>query len=289
MKPSPIYRADFLMGELHPAALQMNWQDFIHFQTDTINNLAKGFDIDSIKVAAAPIGRNKGLGHELSGAVSYGDLGLLENYRDHLDFDDLSPLVIQSPGSALFGEALMSSQDWRNHPLHLSHCLPFGITAGIALGYHFPLFRRSAMIMLYFRHRDPVFPPSLTEEYVEYISFPFYLCWLYKMRSICQDTLKEWLGSCADMSQARFLVLRAMAGQGIAKASDLAEGLGLSVGTIRRHTENAYEALLRQNADWVEVAGNASRVIDITRQYHFFRYGPGNIRRPLPRRMAITA
>lgn len=292
MKPASIYHPDFLLNSIYPAALQMDLNEFVHFQADSLNERINGIGIDTLKISLCEARHGKVTDHSLAGAVAYGSHNSLLHWKQLREHDDLTPALLQYPGAALFTSS-MPVEVWRAHPMYQLHCQIYGVEEVAAIGYRFPLSRKNVLIMMYCWENAQNCPPALSEEMVEYISFPFYLGFLYIVGAICDETLHDWLGRCAKITLPRYKVLRSMAGQGISRASDLAEALGVSVASIRRHTENAHEALLQRQMDVSAYDsgrsdgsdGNANRVIALARHYHFFSYGAGQIRRSLPRRL----
>ena len=297
MKPASIFHPDFLLETLYSAALDMDLREFVHFHVDSINSRVKGLDIDMLAMSVCEMQDGKLTDHSLAGAVAYGSHTALTHWKDMSDHDDLTPVLLCHPGTAMFASSI-GVEAWKAHPMYDKHCKPFGIEETASIVYRCPLSRRNVLMLVYCWSGLQRCPSALSEEVVEYISFPFYLGYLHIVGAICNETLYDWLHRCAKMSMPRFLVLRSMAGQGVSRASDLAEALGVSVASIQRHTENAHETLLqRQSEDRTtcEICqeaqaydGNANRVIALTRHYHFFSYVPGQIRRSLPRRPVPT-
>jgi hypothetical protein len=262
----------------------MDMHQFAKFQVDSIAQLGRDFVSDFLTVNILHLNDKFLLDGDITSAVAYTDEKTIESYQRALIHDTFTPLTFLNSGSALFLEATNSMDYWCDQTIFKEHCTPYEQYWILGVSYQYPHHKTTFIAFDYIRAKGEPFSSDLTEEYVEYVSYPFYLAWLHIHGAICGETLRGWLALCAGMTQARFTVLRAMAGQGITKAAELGGLLNLAQGTIHRHTENAYEALLSSGVELIDSTGNANRVLELTRQYQFFNYGMGNVARKLPRR-----
>jgi hypothetical protein len=174
-------------------------------------------------------------------------------------------------GTALYIEATNPIEFWEDTKIYRAHCTPVGFHWVLGVSYRFSMFKPTFLAFDYMRGKGTPFSPKLREEYVEYISYPFFLGWLYIYEAICKERLFEWLDLISNITEARFLVLRAMGGQCLTKASDLGNALGVSEKTVRRHVEITFEELpSRGLAD--HGTGKEPPVPPILHHYYLFRF-----------------
>ena len=280
----PIYQSKFLLDDLLPAALTMNRNDFAEFQLSEINKLCPQFRSDFLTVNILHLNSKFILDGEITSAVARTPSDTILSYEQVLLHDTFTPLTFLNSGAALFNDSVREIDDWIDRPIYTEHCTPFDHHWVLGVSYRYPHHKKTFVAFDYIRAKGKPYPLELREEYVEYVSYPFYLCWLHVYGAICSETLRDWLTLCARMSEARFLVIRGIAGQGLTRAPDLSSALGLKPRTIHRHVEMTFENILSIEPEKQIFEGNADRVATIAHAYRFMRFGSGSASRQLPRR-----
>jgi hypothetical protein len=284
MKASVIYNSGFLLEDLYRAAIRRDRSAFVEFQLNALNQNECRLNAEFLTVNILRLNEKCLLDGELTSAVANLDESVVDSYQKALFHDDFTPNTLFNPGVAVFNTAYRHMDDWIDHPIYTNHCNAFAHHWVLGVSYRYPNQKPSFVAFDYIREKGNPFADDLTEEYAEYLSYPFYLGWLHIFGAICEDYLKDWLTLCAGISPARFRILRALAGQGIGKSSILATALHVKPGTIESHLNLAYENLLCIRPELENFSGNADRRLLLARAYRFFEYGSGNIDRPLPRR-----
>lgn len=117
---------------------------------------------------------------------------------------------------------------------------------------------------------------------ISYLHCPFFLGWLYQQQMICAETLLDWLQLCEGLTMSRFQMLQLMVAGGLTRAQDLSVAMEKSVGTIYRHTENAFEKLLMSGFVTSNDDGNAARIPALIRQFAFLGFTACEIKREFP-------
>jgi hypothetical protein len=117
---------------------------------------------------------------------------------------------------------------------------------------------------------------------IGYLHCPFFLGWLHQQKIICAETLLDWLQLCEGLTLPRFQMLQLMVAGGLTRAQDLSAAMGKSVGTIYRHTENAFEKLLITGFVVSNDGGNAARIPALIRQFAFLGFTDCKIKREFP-------
>lgn len=284
MKCDPLYQKQFLIGELLPAALRKEPKEFTKFQIEQIRENIPKFQPHKITVNILHLNDKNLPDGEISSTVANLPESVIDSYQKNLLHDSFTPITFSQTGSALFSEAVRSMQEWEDQLIYKNHCTPYGHYWVIGVSYQFPHHKKTFLAFDYMRDKGASFCSNLEEEYVEYISYPFYLAWLHIYNAICSDTLKEWLVLSAGMTEARFKIIRGIAGQGLPKAKFLAEHLNINPRTIHRHVENSFEQLLSLQPERQVYEGNADRISSIMKAYRFMEYGASNVKRILPKR-----
>lgn len=279
-----IYQSKFLLGDLLPAVLTMDRNDFAEFQLNEINKLCPQFQSDFLTVNILHLNAKFLLDGEISSAVARTPSETITSYEKVLLHDSFTPLTFLNSGTALFNDAVREIDDWIDRPIYTEHCTPFDHHWVLGVSYSYPHHKKTFVAFDFIRAKGRPYPVTLREEYVEYISYPFYLGWLYLYGAICGETLREWLMLCSGMSEARFLVIRGIAGQGLTRANELSSALGVKPRTIHRHVEMTFENVLSLEPEKQVFEGNADRVATIARAYRFMQLGSGKAQRELPRR-----
>jgi len=223
---------------------------------------------------------------EITSAVAHNSQKSIESYQRFMIHDEFTPISFLHTGTAMFNTAFRPIEEWLLQPIYKQHCTPFDFHWVIGLSYRFPHHKTTFLAFHYLQAKGEGFTHSLDEEFIEYVSYPFYLAWLHIYGAICADTLHQWLSLCAGMTLPRFLVIRTIAGQGIAHANTLGNTLNITTKTIYRHIENAQETILSQlPQSQIDGDHNASRILNIAKAYSFFEFGSGQLIRKLPRRV----
>lgn len=284
MRGEDIYKNAFLVDELQRAATTMNRDQFVKFQVDSINCLGRNFHSDFLTVNILHLNDKFMLDGEITSAVAHTSQNTIDSYQRALIHDEFTPITFLHSGTALFNTSIRTMDEWIDHPIYTEHCTTYDLHWVLGISYRFPHHKTTFVAFDYIRAKGEPFSPDLTEEYVEYLSYPFYLAWLHIYGAICAETLKEWLTLCVGMTQPRFFVLRGIAGQGLTKAPMLADRFGLQPRTIHRHVENIFEQLLSREPELYKFEGNANRLTSIQQAYRFMEFGAGNASRVLPRR-----
>lgn len=280
-----IYQSRFLLNDLLPAALKMDRNDYAEFQLNEINKLCPQFQSDFLTVNILHLNAKFLLDGEITSAVARTPLDTITSYEKVLLHDSFTPLTFLNSGTAFFNDAVREIDDWIDQPIYTEHCTPFDHHWVLGVSYRYPHHKKTFVAFDYMRAKGEPYFSDLREEYVEYISYPFYLGWLHLYGAICSDTLRDWLVLCAGMSKARFLVIRGIAGEGITRAPDLSSALGLKSRTIHRHVEMTFDNILSVEPEKQIFEGNADRVATIARAYRFMQFGSGSARRQLPRKL----
>jgi hypothetical protein len=283
VKPSIVYTQEFLSKHLFHAATTMSRHEFARFQVDKIGEIEPKLRSDFLTVNILHLNNKNLPDGEIVSAVAYNSLNVIDSYQRALEHDDFTPITMVNPGTALFTTAIREMDDWLERPIFTQHCTPYDHHWVIGVSYEFPHKKPTYIAFDYIRAIGADYDLGLSEEDVEYLSYPFYLGWLYIYGAIGAEEFRAWLSLCAGMTRARFLVLRALAGEGVFKASKIAEALNLKPKSITRHIEMAHDNLLALGVV-DESDGNASRQPDLAYHYHFFRFGKGKIARNLPRK-----
>lgn len=288
-KPSIIYSKDFLLNDLYRASISMRREEYVYFHADKINELVDGFDFEFLHVSNFHVDKKFELDGEVTNAVAYTSPCSVDNYLRSQKYDDFSFHTYLNTGAALFNETIRSLPEWSDHKFYKMHCTVYNYHSILSISFHYPHHKKTFVAFDYLRAPWLDFSADLTEEFVEYITYPLFLGWLRVYGAICDETLKEWLSLCVGMTPPRFQVLRALNERGIVNRGQIAGSRGLSIKTIDRHIENAYEQLLRYKPDWTDYSGNAGRVLALSQAYRFFAFGCGQVSRKLPRRFSLTS
>ena len=275
MQTCRIYSGKFLKGELFQATQKMSSEEFIEFHIDSLNKLSRNLFLDSLFVTRFSLDRNLLIDGNVVSFVARNNKNAIENYLRFQIYDDYSNVSFRKTGEAVFCESLFSADEWQSHPIFLNHCADLELKSLIGLTYNFPNQKNTYMAFDYTSGKYNRYLDVLTQEYVEYVSYPFYLSWLHIFGVICAETLSDWLSLCEGMSEARFKVLRALSKAELLNVATLAEALSMARGTVYRHLENSYENLLSRNSNYQELTGNANRILALSRAYRFFDYGTG--------------
>jgi len=284
MRKEQIYSSDFLLNHICLAAEKLDRNDYAKFQVDSVNQLARDFKSDFLTVNILHLNEKLLLDGKITSAIAYASKNTIENYQKILIEDSFTPVTFLNPGTAIFNNSLKAMDEWIDLPIYKEHCTPFDHYWVIGISYQFPHHKTTFVAFDYMRAKGKPYNKLLSEEYIEYISYPFYLGWLRIYGAICSETLREWLSLCIGITQPRFFVLRAIAGQGETRAVKLAEALGVQPKAIYRHVENTFESILSLRPEQYEYDGNADRISSILRSYRFLQFGSGALSRGLPRR-----
>jgi len=285
MAASRLYSEKFLLNSLYRAAICKNADDFVRFQVDQINQNIPKFQSDFLTVNILHLNKKFMLDGEITSAVAHNSQNTINSYQRSLIHDEFTPISFLNAGTAMFNTAFRPMDDWIDQPIYRLHCTPYDHHWVLAVSYRFPHHKTTFIAFHYMRAKGTGFSEELSEEFVEYISYPFYLAWLHIYGAICADTLYEWLSLCAGMTEPRFHVVRAIAGQGLSNTQILAKNFGVSRSGIDKHITNSNEILLSQQPE-LQLSGshNNNRTLAIGKAYLFFQFGAGAVLRNLPRR-----
>lgn len=288
--PSPIYRKEFLLGELYRAAVRCPTpQSFADFHAQALGRIVPEFHCDLI---TTNLYRVEGAFKPDPNVVSYaahvsdglGDLTMSRIHDPYMKWgmhDTFSTQAVPAFGSAFFTEAVGLRQ-WENSVISIEHCQPLRINAVFTISYGVP-FHRTAILTFYgMLGGNRQFPVDLIEADLEYLWYPFYLGWLHRYERICADTLKEWLESLVDMTLPRFELVRALAGDPEFSVAAVAAQRGVAPNTVYKQIEGAFKRAFPLKGD--SPGGNANRMLLLAKKYRFFELGPASIHRELPLR-----
>lgn len=293
MAASIIYSQSFLLNDLFKAAslMKRKHNDFAEFQLKSINQLALNFKPEFLTINILQLNKKMMLDGDIVSSVANHPSSVISSYQRHILGDHFTPNTILNPGVALYIDAIKPMDYWVETPIYKNHCTPYSQYWVIGLSYRHPQSQSAFIAFDYMRPEGQPFSYKLTEEYIEYISFPFYLAWLYLHDAICENTLKEQLTLCAETPEIGFHVLRSIVGECIAQPGLLSKYLQRSEGTIRRQIENLYLKLpseyKKSQQMYINSNGKramANRVLVLSQAYRYLSFGEGKIERPLPRR-----
>ena len=249
MSASKLYSENFLLDDLYRAAIRKDADDFVRFQVDQINQNIPKFQSDFLTVNILHLNKKFMLDGDITSAVAHNSQNTIKSYQRSLIHDEFTPISFLNTGSAMFNTAFQSMDEWIDQPIYKLHCTPYDHHWVLGVSYRFPHYKTTFIAFQYLRAKGSGFSEELSEEFVEYISYPFYLSWLHIYGAICADTLHEWLSLCAGMTEPRFLLVRAIAGQGIGKTGTLAKNFGVSRSGIDKHIANTKEILLSRRPE----------------------------------------
>ena len=277
MKPSQVYNKHFLSEDLYRASISLKSHQFADFHLTSLNRLGKGFCAESM---TATVFEDDG---DFCSSVSKNSPRIAESYEAVAHLDDYTPVALMNSGVALYSEAHKTIDEWQDTALWKRHLSIFDCHRMVQVCYDFPFKKNTHISFVYLNPMERRFSINLSEEAVEYMSYPFFLGWLHVHNVICDQTLRAWLELLEGMTLPRFRLLRAIAGEGISNSSAISVGMGVTKGTVYRHIENSFENLLRIQHGLFFESGNANRILALAHSYHFLRFGAGKVIRKLPR------
>ena len=282
MRTSWLYKKPFLVEELFRAIIKLDRTGYAKYHAATLNEFSKSLTFDALTVNILHLNQ-KGLPDgKIVSSVANVSKSVIPNYQRHLALDEFTPQTFFEPGSALFIEATNPIDYWVDTPIYRQHCTPYDFHWVIGVSYCFPHQKRTFVVFDYMRAQEQNYGPELTEFEVEYLSFPFYLGWLYQYGAICPDTLFDWLTLIADMPPARFRVLRAFFDACNFSASQFSGQTNITKKTVYRHVEQAFDELIIKKPQLQGIDGNANRLLSLTRAYSFLSFGASANNRDLP-------
>lgn len=180
MRPSLLYSREFLLAELYNSARLMSRNEYAHFQLGAINKYVKMLASDFLTVNILHMNSKGFPDGEIVSVVANHPNSVIGNYQKNLSYDLFTPLTFQHPGSALFVEAVRPMNEWECSDIYKKHCTPYGQYWVVGLSYLFPHKKKTYLAFDYMRAQgEKGYSDKLTEEFIEYISYPFYLGWLY--------------------------------------------------------------------------------------------------------------
>ena len=284
MKIHHIFSKDYLLKELYPAVLSLPRKQYVYFHADAMNREIASLSFDFLTANILHLDKRCFPEGEIISEVAYAHESSKKTYEKNLIKDDFTPLTLLTPGSALFAEAIKPMDVWIDTPIWHSHCVEQDFHWVIAISYKYPHRKKTVITFHYVKSKGAPFHISITEELIEYFSFPFFLGWLFQYGAICHETLKEWLTLMIGVSPERFRILRALADPGMASARTLAENLFVSSSTVYKHLENSFDTLLTLEPGRQQFNGNANRILSLAKAYSFMDFGAASCRRILPKR-----
>ncbi len=288
MRASAVYSNHFLLDDLYRAAVTMNRDEYVGFHANSLNQTAKKLSFDALTVNILHVDENGFPDGEITSAVANVAKSVIGNYEKHITLDEFTPLTFSQTGTALFIEAVKPIDYWLDSPVYKLHCSPYDFHWVIGVSYRYPHQKTTFVAFDYMKAKGVAHAAELTEFDVEYLSYPFYLGWLYQYGAICDQTLLHWLKLLSGTPPARFRVLRGLAEPGIFHAGEFAKNIGSSTKAIYRHLEHAFEELRVRDNDIPEFDCNANRLLALSKAYRFFEFGAASSQSDLPVRHRQT-
>ena len=284
MRASPVYSSHFLLDDLYRAATKMNRDEYVCFHADMLKKHSEKLRFDALTVNILHVDRNGFPDGGITSAVAHVAKSVIGSYEKHLALDAFTPLTFSQTGTALFIETVKPIDYWLDSPVYKHHCSPYDFHWVIGVSYKYPHQKTAFVAFDYMKAKGAAHSLALTEFDIEYLSYPFYLGWLYQYGAICNETLYHWLNLLADTPPARFRVLRGLAEPGVFHAGMFARNIGSSKKSVYRHLEHAFEELRVKDNEISEFDYNANRLLALSKAYRFFEFGAASSQSHLPTR-----
>ncbi|MEP4292187.1 MAG: hypothetical protein ABJ358_09745 [Rhizobiaceae bacterium] len=268
----------------------MSLQEFAKFHADSLNQMSPRLNFDALTINLARHNQ-KGLPDgEIVSAVANTPRSVIANYGRHIHLDEFTPLTFLQPGSAVFVDAVTSMENWASSAIYKIVCSPYDFHWVLGVSYVYPFHTKSVVAIDYMCCKENAFANDLEEFEVEYLTFPYFLGWLFQFGAIDAQTLRLWLSHIANMPPARFRVVRGLAERKAFNARSFSKAIGCSQKTVYRHLEIAFEELVCRNNELASLDGTSNRILALSNAYRFFEFGTASVSRTLPlRRPKVTS
>ncbi len=237
-----VYKEKFLLNDLYKAATSCRPEDFARFHLNSLKGRI-GCEFITINVLDTnAMDRPEG---QMESVVAGVDTACIKNYANHLQHDYFTPKLFRYPGTAGFADAQRPMDEWFEQNIYKLHCNLFSFYWIAGLTYRCAYRRRARIGINYINPKEKPFssPLTLSEFDIEYLSFPFFLGWLYQFRDIDADELNYRLSYLIDLPPGQFLAIRSLMWQPLMNSQKISDALGLSLKAFHRRLECVIERL----------------------------------------------
>lgn len=279
-----LFSKQYLLNELYPAVVSLSKKQYVYFHADAINKAKDKLCFDFLTVNILHLNSKMLPEGEITSQVAYASNKSIITYEKNLISDTFTPLTMLTPGAAIFIDAIKPIEEWEETDIYQTHCIPQEFHWVVAISYQYPHHKKTVITFHYLKAKGTPFHWSVSEEMLEYFTFPFYLGWLYQYGAICDETLKIWFMRIVNLTPERFKILRALTESNMGSARHLSENLCVSQSTVYKHLENTFDNLRTVEQDIIPFSGNTNRMLSLANAYHFMRFGAASSKRALPRR-----
>jgi len=266
------YSAQFLLKELPEAVQTLTDRDFSIFQIETLRGLHRPFFADALSVVHCAIDSKQ----MIAGARAVSNYNMGENeldvYRRVQHLDVTRPAVLRNIGTAVFNTDFRSLNEWRKTPIFKEYYQPLNMLHSVSLAFAIPFKGNERLQMTYFKNLSSSFDAALTKDEVEFLTIPFYFAWANRWGIIDHDTMNLWLSLLVKRSPIQLFLLRSMASSSRYSLSALADKFGIATRMANHHFAEVFDSIAPIITHKQDVKGNASKMVDLARAFHFLAY-----------------
>ncbi|EBA04967.1 hypothetical protein RB2150_12796 [Rhodobacteraceae bacterium HTCC2150] len=266
------YSEQFLCQELPEAAMGLTDLNFSSFQVETLRGLHRSFSADALSVVHCTIDSNQMIAG--TRAVSNYNMGEneLDVYRRVQHLDVTRPAILRNIGTAVFNTDFRSLSEWRKTQIFREYYQPLNMLHSVSLSFAIPYKGAERLQMTYFKDVSNRFDANLTKDEVEYLSIPFYIAWAARWDIIDRETMMAWLTLLTKRSPIQLFLLRALASSPRYSLAALADKFGIATRMANHHFADVFDGVAPILTGRNEVAGNASKIVDLAQAFHFLAY-----------------
>lgn len=173
---------------------------------------------------------------------------IIDSYMQHMQDDELSPVVYLNPGRALNYTQVCADENVAAHPFFINHCHPFKIHKAISVGYLYPEHTNTFITFDYLGDEQNKSWHGFFHSRLELASFPFALAWLYRRKVMDQAVLSNRFKIMQDLTERQLENLRKFINSPEQSFKEQADKLGIELGTLKDDLYNTRRKIMEKLA-----------------------------------------
>ena len=266
-----VYKRSFLRGDFLDAVNGASSLAYSEFQRDIINNRLPDFQADRILLLGEEFGDNGAfvdlffhIEDELTEFHS-------SQYRVLSEFDQYRRVKLKNRGRFLSFADFGSHPDFNPDQKMSEVFANMGVSDGVSACFGVPFNKAKAIYMSYVLLEGRTLAEGVNRWELEYMSLPFLIGWLYRMKLVDADTFDSWLSALEELTPMQVFLIRDIVNVASFKPEETAEKFQISRRTVEAHIQSIVEAKLQRSNGAFRTARDrhSSRLLDIANHFNF--------------------